>query len=139
MRLLPRSRTARRRLMAVAAAAPILILAAGLVLYGLRDSISYFYTLVHLYAPFLMLMFLAIRAERAGVRIPGLTGTILLFVPIFASFTIFTYPRAFLFGGLFQALMLMSLLLRAIQFPFSNEDATGVEKEKMLPEAESGN
>jgi cytochrome c-type biogenesis protein CcmE len=30
--------------MAVAAAAPILILAAGLVLYGLRDSISYFYT-----------------------------------------------------------------------------------------------
>jgi cytochrome c-type biogenesis protein CcmE len=30
--------------MAVTAAAPILILAAGLVLYGLRDSISYFYT-----------------------------------------------------------------------------------------------
>jgi cytochrome c-type biogenesis protein CcmE len=30
--------------MAVAAAAPILALAAGLVLYGLRDSISYFYT-----------------------------------------------------------------------------------------------
>jgi cytochrome c-type biogenesis protein CcmE len=30
--------------MAVAAAAPILILAAGLTLYGLRDSISYFYT-----------------------------------------------------------------------------------------------
>lgn len=44
MTLLPRSRTARRRLMAVAAAAPILVLAAGLVLYGLRDSISYFYT-----------------------------------------------------------------------------------------------
>lgn len=44
MTWLPRSRTARRRLMAVAAAAPILILAAGLVLYGLRDSISYFYT-----------------------------------------------------------------------------------------------
>ncbi len=44
MTLLPRSRTARRRLMAVAAAAPILVLAVGLVLYGLRDSISYFYT-----------------------------------------------------------------------------------------------
>jgi cytochrome c-type biogenesis protein CcmE len=44
MTWLPRSRTARRRLMAVTAAAPILILAAGLVLYGLRDSISYFYT-----------------------------------------------------------------------------------------------
>jgi hypothetical protein len=89
--------------------------------------ISYFYTLVHLYAPFLMLVFLAIHAERAGVRIPGLTGTILLFVPIFASFTIFTYPRALLFGGLIQALMLMSLLLRAIQFPFSSEGATRIE------------
>jgi cytochrome c-type biogenesis protein CcmE len=44
MSLLPRSRAARRRLMAVAAAAPILIAAAGLALYGLRDSISYFYT-----------------------------------------------------------------------------------------------
>ena len=44
MTLLPRSRTARRRLMVISAAAPILILAAGLVLYGLRDSISYFYT-----------------------------------------------------------------------------------------------
>ena len=44
MNLLPRSRTARRRLMVIATAAPILVLAAGLVLYGLRDSISYFYT-----------------------------------------------------------------------------------------------
>ena len=30
--------------MVVAAAAPVLLLAVGLVLYGLRDSISYFYT-----------------------------------------------------------------------------------------------
>jgi cytochrome c-type biogenesis protein CcmE len=44
MTLLPRSRTARRRLMVIATAAPILVLAVGLVLYGLRDSISYFYT-----------------------------------------------------------------------------------------------
>jgi cytochrome c-type biogenesis protein CcmE len=41
---LPRSRTARRRLTVLAIAAPILVLAAGLILYGLRDSISYFYT-----------------------------------------------------------------------------------------------
>jgi len=44
MTLLPRSRTARRRLRLIATAAPVLILAAVLVLYGLRDSISYFYT-----------------------------------------------------------------------------------------------
>lgn len=44
MSLVPRSRSARRRLLVLAAAAPILVLAAGLVLYGLRGSISYFYT-----------------------------------------------------------------------------------------------
>jgi len=44
MTWLPRSRAARRRLFVLGAAAPILILAAGLVLYGLRGSISYFYT-----------------------------------------------------------------------------------------------
>lgn len=44
MTFLPRSRTARRRLMVVAAAAPVVLLAVGLTLYGLRDSISYFYT-----------------------------------------------------------------------------------------------
>ena len=41
---LPKSPKARRRLMLVAAIAPILILAAGLTLWGLSDSISFFYT-----------------------------------------------------------------------------------------------
>ncbi len=44
MALLPKSRTARRRLTVLAVAAPILALAAGLALFGLRNSISYFYT-----------------------------------------------------------------------------------------------
>lgn len=44
MALFPKSRTARRRLAVVVAAAPILVLATGLALYGLRNSISYFYT-----------------------------------------------------------------------------------------------
>ncbi len=44
MSLLPRSRTARRRLFVFAASAPILALAVGLTLYGLRGAISYFYT-----------------------------------------------------------------------------------------------
>ena len=113
----------------------VLVITAFMVML---PPISYFYTLIHLYAPFLMLMFLAVRAERAGVRIPGLTGTILLFVPIFAAFTIFTYPRALLFGGLIQALILMSLLLCAVQFPFSTEATKRVEKETMLPESKFG-
>jgi len=44
MAFLPRSRTARRRLVLFGVAAPILALAVGLTLYGLRGSISYFYT-----------------------------------------------------------------------------------------------
>lgn len=41
---LPKSRKARRRLYLIGAIAPVLILAAGLTLWGLRDSISFFYT-----------------------------------------------------------------------------------------------
>lgn len=44
MSWLPKSRKARRRLMLIAAIAPVLALAVGLALWGLRDSISYFYT-----------------------------------------------------------------------------------------------
>jgi len=44
MRFWPTSRKARRRLTVLLAAAPVLALAVGLALYGLRDSISFFYT-----------------------------------------------------------------------------------------------
>jgi cytochrome c-type biogenesis protein CcmE len=44
MNVLPRSRKARRRLAAVAIAAPILAGSAALALYALRDSVSYFYS-----------------------------------------------------------------------------------------------
>ncbi|HEY8571644.1 cytochrome c maturation protein CcmE [Phenylobacterium sp.] len=44
MSLLPKSPKARRRLTLIAAIAPVLALAVGLTLWGLRDSISFFYT-----------------------------------------------------------------------------------------------
>jgi len=44
MNWLPKSRKARRRLTLLAAIAPVLALAAGLALWGLGDSVSYFYT-----------------------------------------------------------------------------------------------
>ena len=44
MSLLPKSRTARRRLRLVFIVAPIVATATALALYGLRGSISYFYT-----------------------------------------------------------------------------------------------
>jgi len=44
MNLLPKSRKARMRLTLIAAIAPVLALAVGLTLWGMRDSISFFYT-----------------------------------------------------------------------------------------------
>ena len=44
MSLLPRSRTARRRLMTLAVAAPVLLAAASVALYAMQGSISFFYT-----------------------------------------------------------------------------------------------
>jgi cytochrome c-type biogenesis protein CcmE len=44
MNLVPKSRKARRRLTAVAIAAPILAAAAALALYALGDSVSFFYS-----------------------------------------------------------------------------------------------
>ncbi len=44
MSLLPKSRKARRRLTVLAVAAPVVALAVGLALWGMRDAISLFYT-----------------------------------------------------------------------------------------------
>jgi cytochrome c-type biogenesis protein CcmE len=44
MAFLPKSRKARRRLIVVAAAAPVLALAAGLSLYAMGDAVVFFYS-----------------------------------------------------------------------------------------------
>jgi hypothetical protein len=80
--------------------------------------VSYFYTLVHLYAPLLMLMFVAIRAQRAGVQVEGLRLTMLLFLPLLATFMLFSFPRVLMFGGLVQGGVLVWLFICALQFPF---------------------
>jgi Glycosyltransferase family 87 len=82
-------------------------------------TISYFHTLVNLYAPLLVLFFLAIRADRTGLRIPGLSTTVLLFVPLFASFQLFTFPSILLFCGVVQAVLLLLIFLYAVQYPFA--------------------
>jgi hypothetical protein len=43
---------------------------------------------------------------------------VLLFVPLFCSFTLFTFPHAMLFCGLVQACLLIALFVCALQFPF---------------------
>ena len=88
--------------------------------------VSYFHTLVHLYAPLLVLLFVAIHADRAGVRVAGLQRTVLLFVPLFAAFTLFLFPRVFVFDGLVQAALLASLFGCAMRFPFAVDGARAV-------------
>jgi Glycosyltransferase family 87 len=82
-------------------------------------TISYFHSLVNLYAPLLVLFFVAIYADRAGVRVAGLSTAILLFVPLFASFQLFTFPTVFLYCGLLQAIVLVILFLCVVQYPFA--------------------
>jgi len=86
-------------------------------------TISYFHTLVHMYAPFAVLCGLAIRAQRMGVTVPGLKSTMLLFAPLFAPFTVLTFPQVLLFGGLVQAVLLVALFVCAARFPFAVDGA----------------
>ena len=81
-------------------------------------AISYYHTLVHLYAPLLLLTFVAIEAKRVGVKIAGLQGTLLLFIPLCMPYTLVAFPRLFAFWGLVQLAALSSLFLCALQYPF---------------------
>jgi len=85
--------------------------------------VSYFYSLVHLYAPWLVLVFVAIHAQKAGVDAQGLKLTMLLFVGLFASFMLFSFPRVYLYGGLVQGGMLAMLFLCALQYPLGVDEA----------------
>jgi hypothetical protein len=104
------------------AANQLLALTAFMVAF---PPVSYFYTLVQLYAPCLVLLFLGLRAERAGSKVKGLWWTTVLFLPLFGSFMLFTFPRVFLFGGLIQGLLLLTLFLSSIQYRFQLPQTSG--------------
>ena len=89
----------------------------------LFPPISYFHTLVHLFAPLVLLAGVALDAERGGRRVDGLHGAIALAVPLFGSFMLLTERRLFLFGGLLQGVLLLMLLYAAVRFPFAVADA----------------
>jgi hypothetical protein len=110
------------RLWRMPAANQVLAVTAFMVML---PPVSYFYTLVHLYAPWAMLVMVALRAERAGVRVRGLAFTLLQFLSLFASFMLFTAPHVALFGGLVQAAMLVILFGYAVQYPFAESVGKG--------------
>jgi hypothetical protein len=81
-------------------------------------AVSYFHTFVHLYSPWPLLVFLAIRADRAGVRVRELNSTILLFLPLFSSTTLYTFPTLLIYAGMIQSALLVWLFLVAVTVPF---------------------
>lgn len=87
--------------------------------------ISYYHALVHLYAPLAVLCGVALEAQRAGVVVPGLKKTMLLFVPLFVPFTVLTFPQAIVFCGLVQAAVLVALFGCAVSYRFEVETAQG--------------
>lgn len=86
-------------------------------------AISYYHALVHMYAPLVLLGVVAVRAQRAGVDVPGLRTTTLLFVPLFVAFTVLTYPTMFIYCGLIQASVLVLLFLCSLQYRFEAPEA----------------
>jgi hypothetical protein len=88
------------------------------VLMVLLPPISYYYTLTNLYVPCFALALVGIEAYRRKVRVEGLRGTLMLFVPAFAAYTLFTFHKVLLFGGLIQSVVLMCILIGSLQYPF---------------------
>ncbi len=88
--------------------------------------VSYPYTLMHLYAPWAVLLLLEADAERAGEAVPGLKAALAVFLPLFGSFTLFTFPRLLLFGGLVQAALLVVMFAASACFPFGLDGRGGV-------------
>lgn len=88
--------------------------------------ISYYHSLVNMYAPLVVLGWVAIRAQQAGTCVRGLQGAILLFVPLFVPFTLLTFPTAILFCGLVQSVVLLALFFCALEYPFEVSELVDV-------------
>ena len=79
---------------------------------------SYYHALVHMYAPLVVLGWVSIRAARARFEVPGLRNTMLLFVPLFVPFPLLMFRNAFIFCGMIQSLVLLTLFFCAVQYRF---------------------
>jgi hypothetical protein len=86
----------------------------------LLPPVSYFHALVHLYAPLVVLLLAAIDAQRQGKQVRALGVTHDLILVTMSSFTLMTFPRFCLFGGLIQGLALAGLFGCAILAPFES-------------------
>ena len=77
---------------------------------------SFDYTLLHLYAPWLVLVFVAFEAQRSAARVEGLTLCFVLLAICMAPLSEFIY-RGEQFGGEARALVLLALFGAGLRFP----------------------
>jgi len=96
------------------------------VLSILLPPVSYDYTLLHMYAPWALLVFLAVEAKER--RVAGLGGALVCFAILFAPETEFIY-RQRSFGGQIKAVTLIALLAIALRRRFPSAYDT----EPLLP------
>ena len=84
----------------------------------LLPPVSYDYTLLHLYAPLVLLVFLAFdQADRA---MPGLTAALVCFAILLAPETEFMF-KAHSVGAQIKALTLVALMVIALRYSFPSE------------------
>jgi hypothetical protein len=86
--------------------------------------VSYDHTLVHLYAPWAMLVIVALRAGAAGVTLPGFHTYFLCFAVLFTSQR-FIYYHWIHPNGTFTAIALVALMLTALPYPIPDEALYG--------------
>jgi hypothetical protein len=86
--------------------------------------VSYDYTLVHLYAPWAMLVVVALRTGSDGITLPGLRTAFLCFAVLFTSQR-FLYYHWIHPNGTFKAIALLTLMGIALRYPIPDEALYG--------------
>jgi Glycosyltransferase family 87 len=82
--------------------------------------VSYDHTLVHLYAPWAMLVIIALREGAAGVTLPGFRTYFLCFAVLFTSQR-FIYYHWIHPNGAFKAVALVTLIVTALRYPIPDQ------------------
>jgi hypothetical protein len=81
---------------------------------------SFDYTLIHLYAPWALLVLLAFQLQKEGKRVPGLMAAFVCFAILLAPEAEMIF-RGYSYGGQIKALTLVTLFVIGLRYPFTFE------------------
>jgi hypothetical protein len=98
----------------------------------LFTAASHDYTLLHLYAPWTMMVLLAIEAQRSGYGVPGLRSMFLCMAFLLSPLSEFV-AHDLLFGAQIKSVLLVVLLGLTLRFPLAARGATESVRELSSP------